>query len=288
MVDLVKIRKKAKQKKEDERAAGEPAASSPEVSREPVPPSLPGLGQGVLRRASPAQDDTASAAPLQPAIASPAQDDTASAAPLQSAIASPAREDIELAAVPSRSTAASPVPNDNGKGDRAMERLNRFKEEVGRKREGMTAKKESDAGRVSNEIELFTFLIAGEQYAVDIDRIVGIVTPRAVTRVPNSDPSVIGIMSLRGTIVTLLDIRRRLSHPSRTSVPDSHIVVIEQRGETLGFQVDRVLRVVKMAPNDLEPHPVVHSSEHSESILGVFHQGGSLTILLDLERLLSQ
>jgi purine-binding chemotaxis protein CheW len=263
MVDLVKIRKKAKQKKEDEASLAsqataempaaavesEPSALSasprePAFAPAPEPqssPAPPGLGQGVLRRASPAQDDTE--------------------------LGSLAKGGLE---------------------SRAVERLNRFKEEVGRKREGMTAKKEGDAERASNEIELFTFLIAGEQYAVDIDRIVGIVTPRPVTRVPNSDPSVLGIMSLRGTIVTLLDIRRRLSHPSRTSIPDSHIVVIEQRGETLGFQVDRVLRVVKMAPNDLEPHPVVHSSEHSESILGVFHQAGSLTILLDLERLLSQ
>jgi purine-binding chemotaxis protein CheW len=242
MVDLVKIRKKAKQKKEDD-AISPPPVETPHAS------ALSGLNDGVLRSASLAQDDTA--APAAP---------------------------VEAQAAPETPAAHEP--------SRAIERLERFKEQVGRKREGMTAKKEAD--RSSNEIELFTFLIAGEQYAVDIDRIVSIVTPRPVTRVPNSDPSVLGIMSLRGTIVTLLDIRRRLSHPARTSVPDSHIVVIEQRGETLGFQVDRVLRVVKMAPSDLEPHPVVHSSEHSEAILGVFHQSGSLTILLDLERLLSQ
>jgi purine-binding chemotaxis protein CheW len=283
MVDLVKIRKKAKQKKEEELAA-----SAEERDRGTSPPALPGSGDGVLRRASPAQNDTgnggsaASAAPREagsPAEVPPALPGSGDGVLRR---ASPAQDDTEIAAAP-----LSASPTEVSRDLRAIERLERFKEEVGRKREGMTAKKEGEGER-SNEIELFTFLIAGEQYAVDIDRIVGIVTPRPVTRVPNSDPSVLGIMSLRGTIVTLLDIRRRLAHPARTSVPDSHIVVIEQRGETLGFQVDRVLRVVKMAPDELEPHPVVHSSEQSESIMGVFHQGGSLTILLDLERLLSQ
>ena len=50
--------------------------------------------------------------------------------------------------------------------------------------------------------------------------------------------------------------------------------------------VDRVSRVVKVTPGEVEPHPVVHASEQSEAIRGVFRQANALTILLDLDKLL--
>ena len=58
-------------------------------------------------------------------------------------------------------------------------------------------------------------MISGEHYAVDIERIVEIVRPRPVTRIPNADPSVVGIVSLRGTIVTLVDVRERCATAPR-------------------------------------------------------------------------
>jgi purine-binding chemotaxis protein CheW len=129
--------------------------------------------------------------------------------------------------------------------------------------------------------------MAGEQYAVDIERIVEIVTPRAVTRIPNADPSVVGIISLRGTIVTLVDVRRKLRHrEAGKDTDDTRIVVIDFHREIVGFIVDRVLRVVKSSAGEIERHPVVHATELDESVRGVFRSGGALTILLDLDKLL--
>jgi purine-binding chemotaxis protein CheW len=129
--------------------------------------------------------------------------------------------------------------------------------------------------------------MAGEQYAVDIERIIEIVTPRPLTRIPNADPSVLGIIPLRGTIVTLVDVRRKLRHGAATSEDaDTRIVVIDYRNEMIGFVVDRVLRVVKASAADIEPHPVVHATELDDSIRGAFRVGGALTILLDLDKLL--
>ena len=133
---------------------------------------------------------------------------------------------------------------------------------------------------------VLTFAIAGEQYAVNIDRIVEIVRPRAATRVPNAGANVVGIISLRGLIVTVVDVRAKLHHPSSPSGADARIIVVEHGGETLGFQVDRVLRVVKLDAGAVEAHPVVHSSEQTDSIRGVFQHAGALTILLDLDKLL--
>jgi purine-binding chemotaxis protein CheW len=164
-------------------------------------------------------------------------------------------------------------------------KLEKFKAEAGKRRAFDTIK--TDESTTQNQLELLTFVIAGEQYAVDIERIVEIVTPRAVTRIPNADSSVVGIISLRGTIVTLVDVRRKLRHhQAGQDTADTRIVVIDFHHEIVGFIVDRVLRVVKTAAGDVERHPVVHATELDESVRGVFRAAGALTILLDLDKLL--
>jgi purine-binding chemotaxis protein CheW len=136
-------------------------------------------------------------------------------------------------------------------------------------------------------LELLLFRIAGEQYALPIERIIEIIPPRTATRVPNADETVLGIISLRGTIVSILDIRRKLGHPPLQSTgEDSRIIVVESSGETAGFLVDRVSRVVRVEPSKIESHPVASSVEQSEFIRGVFQHAQKLSILLDLETLL--
>jgi purine-binding chemotaxis protein CheW len=170
-------------------------------------------------------------------------------------------------------------------GAAATSKLDRFKEEAGKRREGFIA---AEAARDTGALlELLTFHIAGEQYALDIEHIVEIVPPREATRVPNAGDAIVGIISLRGTIVTIVDVRRRLRHPpSPAPGADTRVVVVQFGGETIGFEVDRVLRVVKVDRGDVEPHPVVHASEQSEAIRGVFRQANALTILLDFDKLL--
>jgi purine-binding chemotaxis protein CheW len=164
-----------------------------------------------------------------------------------------------------------------------VSKLERFKAEAGKRREIRI----EAVVEAAQQLELLTFLIAGEQYAIDIEHIVEIVTPRPVTRIPNADESVVGIISLRGTIVTLVDVRRKLRHPVAPQAgEETRIVVIDFHNETVGFVVDRVLRVVKIAPGEVEPHPVVHTNELQAAIRGVFRASGALTILLDLDKLL--
>ncbi|HEX8616849.1 MAG TPA: chemotaxis protein CheW, partial [Thermoanaerobaculia bacterium] len=168
----------------------------------------------------------------------------------------------------------------------SINKLDRFKQDAGKRRAFQTIE-DAEEETAHDQLELLTFVIAKEHYAVDIEHIVEIVTPRAVTRIPNADPSVVGIMSLRGTIVTLVDVRKKLRHAAAgEATADTRIVVIEFQHEIVGFLVDRVLRVVKTSRAAIEPHPVVHATELEESIRGVFRAGGALTILLDLDKLL--
>ena len=162
-------------------------------------------------------------------------------------------------------------------------RIAQFLETANERR--VTQKQET--AQAADQMELLTFEIGGELYAIDIEHVVEIVIPRPVTRVPNADRSVVGIMSLRGMIVTLIDARSRLRHrAAEPSGPDVRVIVVEIDDENMGFVVDRVVRVVKVEGQEIDPHPVVHTSEQEESVRGVFRQNDALTILLDLEKLL--
>lgn len=267
MVDLVKIRKKAKEKQGSgggARAAGEAPAQQPVAASDPAP------------------TDTTTADP------------TGKPQKAKAARAGSQSQDSANSAIPSATadSARSGAPASTDPQPKRSTKLDRFKEEAGRLRDqadvaGATAEAVEQVA-TDGRLEVLTFSIAGESYAVDIEHIVEIVPLRTVTRVPNADLSVIGILSLRGTIVTLVDVRRRLKHARAAATPDSRIVVVEHGGETIGFEVDRVFRVVKIDAAEIQPHPVVHTSELDDSIRGVFRQGESLTILLDFDKLLDR
>ncbi|MEA2413531.1 MAG: purine-binding chemotaxis protein CheW [Thermoanaerobaculia bacterium] len=167
----------------------------------------------------------------------------------------------------------------------ASNKLDQFKATAGQRREDFFQRE--DETTTAEQVELLTFIIAGEQYAVSIEHLVEIITPRAATQVPNADPTIVGIISLRGTMVTVIDVRRKLRHPPAAGGNDARVIVVERAGEVLGFEVDRVLRVLKVDSAAVEPHPVVHSSELTEAVRGVFRHANALTILLDLDKLLA-
>ncbi len=139
----------------------------------------------------------------------------------------------------------------------------------------------------ADEVELLAFLLGKERYAIEIDRVAQIIATRPVTAVPNAAPGVVGIVSLRGSIVTLIDIRSRLRQPPRSANGDARVIVIRDAGSLVGFEVDRVLRPAKVDRATIEPQPIVHPAEESEAIRGVIRGDDSLTIVLDLVKLLA-
>ena len=282
MVDLVKLRKKAK-KEAGERAVGsaqradQSAEGRAQSAEEPAaggsaPASChPEAGAGAERRSTakdPLRNSDGDPSMRSGAnTPSPSQDDKVERQPGNPATGSPTTDNRQPT-TPSTTT-----------------KLEQFKTEAGKLRQ--TIEQATESLPNTDQLELLTFVIAEEHYAVDIERIVEIVRPRSVTRVPNADSSIVGIVSLRGTIVTLVDVRKRLRHAVAEETPDTRIIVVDHQGETIGFEVDRVLRVVKIGRADVGGHPVVHASEADDCIRGVFRHAGALTILLDFDKLLA-
>jgi chemotaxis signal transduction protein len=163
-----------------------------------------------------------------------------------------------------------------------VNKLEKFKEHAGT---AVLAASSTVAAPAPDEIEVLTFRIDGEQYAIEVERVMEIATPRLLTRVPNADPFIRGVMSLRGIVVTIVDVRKRLRH-TRENGEGGQIIVVNDPGGPIGFDVDRVLRPTRVAHQDVDAHPVVHATEERPAIRGVFRQQNALTILLDLEKLL--
>ncbi len=114
-----------------------------------------------------------------------------------------------------------------------------------------------------------TFLLGGEEYALDILRISEIIKVRPVTEVPRAPGFVLGIISVRGTIVPVVDLRRRLNLPAPEPGPAARILIVTQNGEPYGLVVDEVVHVVRLHAEDIEPAPATVGGQSSEFVGGI-------------------
>ncbi|PYQ53448.1 MAG: hypothetical protein DMF59_01840 [Acidobacteria bacterium] len=168
--------------------------------------------------------------------------------------------------------------------DNAQTKLQSFLSTVGQKRAGIV---QEVIAPPQDEVELLTFTLGEERYAIEIGDIAEIVGAQTATRIPNADSGIVGVISVRGSIVTLVDVRSRLKQPARAPSKDSRVIVIRKEGGLIGFEVDRVLRPSKIERATIEPQPVVHPDEESECIRGVIRGQNALTIVLDLSKLVA-
>jgi purine-binding chemotaxis protein CheW len=137
------------------------------------------------------------------------------------------------------------------------------------------------AGELGQRTEYLAFLLAGEAYAVQIAFIAEILKPVPITEVPRAMPDIIGVMSVRGRLVTVIDLRRRFRLPEAPIDRKTRILLVEAGGEYLGLLVDEVVQVHRLAEREIEPANVL-GGEQPAHIAGIGRPTGSLLILLDL------
>ncbi|NUQ53334.1 MAG: chemotaxis protein CheW [Phycisphaerales bacterium] len=135
------------------------------------------------------------------------------------------------------------------------------------------------------QLQLVTFEVAGEEFAVDILAVQEINRMMDLTRVPQSPPEVEGVINLRGKIIPVLDLRKRFGFPTTERGEDTRIVVVEVQGRVLGFLVDKVHEVLRISSEIVEPAPAMVCSINADFIAGVGKLNDRLLILLDLQKL---
>ena len=134
--------------------------------------------------------------------------------------------------------------------------------------------------------EYLCFRVADENYAINIMAIKEIIKPREVTEVPRVPSYVLGIISLRGVIIPVYDMRRRLGLEDGPGGNRQRILVVRHGEGFAGILVDQVSHVVKLKRDDEEQPPAVLEGAGREFVQGIGHHDGSMLILLDLDKIL--
>jgi purine-binding chemotaxis protein CheW len=152
---------------------------------------------------------------------------------------------------------------------------------VSRRGEGRSALQRAD--ELGKRAEYLAFMLGTEAYAIQIGNIVEILKPLPITEVPRADPEVVGVMSVRGRLVTVVDLKRRF-RLTRTFTMDkkSRLLLVDAAGELSGLLVDEVLQVYRLAEAEVEP-PQVLGTEQPPHVVGIGRPaGGAVLLLLDL------
>lgn len=134
--------------------------------------------------------------------------------------------------------------------------------------------------------EYLCFRVADENYAINIMAIKEIIKPREVTEVPRVPSYVLGVISLRGVIIPIYDMRRRLGLDDVSGGNRQRILVVRHQEGVAGILVDQVSHVVKLGAADEEQPPAVLDGAGREFVQGIGHHDGSMLILLDLDKIL--
>lgn len=134
--------------------------------------------------------------------------------------------------------------------------------------------------------EFLGFMLADEEYALDILEIKEIIRPQTITTVPRTPEYLRGIITLRGVIVPVFDLRRRLGLRESEEGPGTRIVVVYWEEEFAGLIVDSITQVMRVAVGSIEPPPPTIGLVEAEFIRGVTRHQERLVILLNLKRVL--
>ncbi len=158
---------------------------------------------------------------------------------------------------------------------------------MSRKGEGRSALQRAD--ELGKRAEYLAFTLGTEAYAIEIGGIVEILKPLPITEVPRAEAGVVGVMSVRGRLVTVVDLKRRFRLArSFTMDRKSRILLVSAVDEEIGLLVDEVLQVYRLSESEIEP-PTVLGSEQPAHVVGIGRPvGGAVLMLLDLVPLFTE
>jgi purine-binding chemotaxis protein CheW len=134
---------------------------------------------------------------------------------------------------------------------------------------------------------LLIFTLDREMYAIPIHDIALIIQDASITPIPNAPDFLLGILSLRGKVVSILDAARRLELARRESSAEGKIIVLDMGADQFGLRVDGIDQLVEVDLSSLEPPPEGFTPLPQDFVEGVFHHKGRAVGYLNLPMFLS-
>ncbi len=145
-----------------------------------------------------------------------------------------------------------------------------------------------DGSKKDEVLRWVTFQLDKEMYGVNVMQVREVLRYSDIAPVPGAPAYVLGIINLRGNVVSVIDTRMRFGLPPAEVTDNTRIMIIESERQTVGILVDSVAEVVDLNTKDIDDTPNVGTEESAKFICGVCNRGDDLLILIDLYKLLSE
>lgn len=136
-------------------------------------------------------------------------------------------------------------------------------------------------------VQWVTFKLAHETYGINVMQVQEVLRITDIAPVPGAPSYVLGIINLRGNVVTVIDTRERFGLAKEEITDNSRIVIIEAGKSVIGMLVDSVAEVVYIRESEIEQTPNVGNDDSSRFIQGVCYKNDTLLILVALNRILT-
>jgi purine-binding chemotaxis protein CheW len=132
-----------------------------------------------------------------------------------------------------------------------------------------------------------TYMLDGEKYGIDVMQVKEVLRNIDIAPVPGAPDYVLGIINLRGNVVTVIDTRTRFGLTPKEVDDNSRVIVIETEDQSVGILVDAIAEVADIPKSEIEVTPNIGNDDSSKYIMGVYSGKGNLIILVAIENLLS-
>ncbi|HIZ49657.1 MAG TPA: chemotaxis protein CheW [Candidatus Pseudomonas excrementavium] len=149
--------------------------------------------------------------------------------------------------------------------------------------------KDNTAQRADDPIlQWVTFRLDNETYGINVMQVQEVLRHSEIAPVPGAPSYVLGIINLRGNVVTVIDTRQRFGLTTAPVTDQTRIVIIEADRQVIGILVDSVAEVVYLRQSEIETAPNVGTDESAKFIQGVSNKNDELLILVDLEKMMTE
>lgn len=138
-------------------------------------------------------------------------------------------------------------------------------------------------------LQWVTYRLADETYGINVMQVQEVLRITEIAPVPGAPSYILGIINLRGNVVTVIDTRSRFGLIAKDNNDDqSRIIIVEVNGNVIGMLVDSVTEVVYLHQSEIDSAPIVNNDESSRFIQGVCSREGQLLILVDVNKFLTE
>ncbi|QSQ24934.1 purine-binding chemotaxis protein CheW [Pyxidicoccus parkwayensis] len=145
---------------------------------------------------------------------------------------------------------------------------------------------DAPADEADTLVQLCAFFVGNEEYVLDIMRVEEILPSQRITPIPHAPSFVEGVLHLRGVILPVVDLRRRLLGQATPETPKMRLLVCKLGQRRVAVRVDRMAEVLRVRKGDIKPAPALMVAGRSPFVVGVCGPPDRLRLLLDLKALL--